>query len=482
MQEFVKTYLLLGLAFSLMTACNFDKKKESKLIEHPKKEIIVRDLDAIRQRGKLVVLTENSSSSYYLYRGQPMGYDYEMLNDFAKSEGLALEIIVMEDLNDMFDHLHSGKGDLIACNLTVTSERKDKVEFTKPLLTTRQVLVQRKPNKWYDLKASQLEDSLIRDLKELADLDIYVHEYSSFYSRLQSVQDEIGKDINIISASGNIDSEQLIRLVAEGQIPYTVADENVALLNQTYYPQLDVKMPISFEQDIAWALRPNSSELLAALNDWIGSAVGQRKLTFAHKKYFESSKDQKDRTQSEYSSLNGNGISLFDDAIKKESQRLEWDWRLLASMIYHESRFNPNARSWAGAFGLMQLMPNTAERFGIDSTASSSANIKAGVSYLKYLEKFWEKRVPDRNERLKFILASYNVGPGHVLDAQKIATYLNKNPQIWENNVADCLLLKSQSEYFTLDVVKHGYCRGEEAYKYVKRIMNTYQHYQTMES
>jgi membrane-bound lytic murein transglycosylase F len=482
MQEFVKTYLLLGLAFSLITACNLQEAKDAKHIEPPKKEIIVRDLDAIRQRGKLVVLTENSSSSYYLYRGQPMGYDFELLNDFAKSENLALEIMVMEDMNDMFEHLHSGVGDLIACNLTVTSERKDKVAFTEALLTTRQVLVQRKPNQWYSLKEAQVEDSLIRDLKGLANQDIYVHEYSSFYSRLQSVQDEIGQDINIITASGNIDSEQLIRLVAEGQIPYTVADENVGQLNQTYYPQIDVKTPISFEQEIAWAVRPNSEDLLLALNEWITSAPGQRKLTFAHKKYFESIKDQKARTQSEYSSLSGQGISLFDADIKKESLRLEWDWKLLASMIYHESRFNPNARSWAGAFGLMQLMPNTAERFGIDSTATSAANIKAGVSYLKYLEKFWEKRVPDRNERLKFILASYNVGPGHVLDAQKIATYLNKNPQIWENNVADCLLLKSQSEYFTLDVVKHGYCRGEEAYKYVKRIMSTYQHYQTMKS
>lgn len=441
---------------------------------------IVRDLDGIRQRGKLVVLTENSSVSYYLYRGQPMGYDYELLNSFSKHLGVQLEIVVIPNMNEMFSMLEKGEGDLIACNLTETSERKEFVAFTEPLMETRQVLVQRKPENWWKLSKEQLSDSLVDNWDELSKPEIYVHEYSSFHSRLTEI-DTAQSRLNLIRASGSVDSEKLIRLVAAGEIECTVADENMAQLNQTFYPNLDVKMAISDAQNIAWAVRPSSTQLLNELNQWILQPKTQRKIHYAHQKYFEAKKDQKQRVQSSFSSFSGDRISNFDKRIQLQSERISWDWKLLAAMIHQESRFNPEARSWAGAFGLMQMMPATAARFGIDSTQVAETNIDAGVSYIKYLDRMWEKRVSDPEERKKFVLASYNVGPGHVMDAQRIASYLNKDSSRWDNNVADCLLLKSQKAYFSLEVVKHGYCRGEETFKYVSEVLNQYQHYQTLE-
>jgi membrane-bound lytic murein transglycosylase F len=156
---------------------------------------------------------------------------------------------------------------------------------------------------------------------------------------------------------------------------------------------------------------------------------------------------------------------------------IEWDWRLLAALIYQESRFNPHAKSWAGAFGLMQLMPQTAQRFGIDTTHVEVENLEAGAKYIQFLERFWEKRIEDADERRKFVLASYNVGPGHVLDAQKIARKMALDPDVWDNNVADCLLLKSQPRYYQMEGVEHGYCRGEQPFAYVKHIYSHYEHF-----
>lgn len=439
------------------------------------------DLPEIRKRGKLVLLTENSSTSYYLYRGQGMGFDYELVRAFARDQNLELEVRILEDLNDMFDLLRKGKGDLIACNLAVRAERDELANFTTPLTETRQVLVQRKPEKWHLLSAEALDDTLVRSWNELEGREIYVHEYSSFNQNMRRrlAADSVG--VELIEASGNIDTEQLIRLVAEEQIDLTVADENVALLNQTYYPELDIAYAVSEEEPIAWAVRKDADSLLVALNQWIEEKGTRRRIAYSYKKYFEASKDQHARVKSPFSSLSGKGISEFDPVIQRYSGKIEWDWKLLAAMIYQESRFNPEARSWAGAFGLMQLMPQTAKRFGIDTTDTREQNIRAGVDYIKYLDNFWRNRIHDPQERIKFILASYNVGPGHVQDAQRIAQYLGKNPYIWDNNVAEGLLLKSDQTYLALEGVKYGYCRGKEPYEYVKKVMIQYTMYQTID-
>lgn len=444
------------------------------------RDTLVLDLPQIKERGKLVLLTENSSISYFLYRGQAMGFDYELVKDFARSQNLELEVRVMEDLNDMFDLLNKGKGDLIACNLNHTLARESIVDFSNPLTETQQVIVQRKPESWRQMPQQQLEDTLVRSLEELNGHEIYVHEYSSFFEQLKTIgAKEYGAEV--IEASGNIDSEQLIRLVAEGQIDMTLADENMALLNATYFPELDVEFSVSEMQPISWAVRKGADSLRIAINEWMAERGTKRRIAYTGQKYFKAKKDQYARVNSPFSSLSGKKISEFDPIIQQYSGDLRWDWKLLAAMIYQESRFNPEARSWAGAFGLMQLMPKTAERFGIDTTQTRTENIRAGVAYLKYLDNFWRNRIHDPQERVKFILASYNVGPGHVQDAQRIAQHLGKNPYVWDKNVEDCLLLKSEQKYLALEGVRHGYCRGKEPYKYVRNILNVYAMYQTLE-
>lgn len=437
------------------------------------------DLDDILERGKLVVLTENSSTSFFIYRGQPMGFEYEVLSEFAEYLGVELEIKIVDNMDSVFNQLNRGEADLIACNLTITKERSKIVNFTTPYLLTKQVLVQRKPDYWDRMPNSELEEFMVSNTIELIDREVHVRENSSFYERLINLSNEIGGQINIISTPGEYDTESLIAMVAEGEIQYTVADENVAMINQTYYENLDVSCAISFPQQIAWAVRKSSPDLLKEMDKWLDQQVGGSTFNTIYNRYFREQKAQKDRFNSSYSTIGGEGhISEYDSIIKVYCEQINWDWRLVASLIYQESRFNPDAVSWAGAFGLMQLMPGTAERYGIDASATPEQNLYAGIHKLYRLDEYWKDIIEDPSERVKFILASYNAGVGHVNDARRLATKYGKSEFIWDNNVAEYLLLKSKAQYYMDEVVQYGYCRGAEPYNYVKEILTRYDYYQ----
>ncbi len=439
------------------------------------------DLPQIQKRKKLIALIDNSTTSYFIYKGEPMGYEYELLQSFAKNINAELKIVVVKDMNEIFNQLRKGKVDIVCANLTVTEERIMKVNFTEPLIYTRQVLVQRKPNGWQKMNEDKLNEHLVRSTIDLSGKKIYVRKESSFYSRLVNLQDEIASKIDISEVPGDITTEELIAMVANGKIPYTIADENVAMVNQIYFPQIDIKTAISFPQKIAWAVNKNAPLLLASLNTWIEDQKTTSAYVVLYNKYFKNPKGAGQRIESKFSSIGGNRISPYDDMIIAYSRELGWDWRLLASMIYQESRFNPNAESWAGACGLMQMIPSTAEIYGMDTCGTTPIqSIDAGTRYLIKLDKYWSKIITNKDERIKFVLASYNVGLGHVIDARNLALKYGKNPDVWYSNVEKLILLKSKSLYYNDPVVKCGYCRGEEPFKYVREIMSRYEHYKNI--
>lgn len=439
------------------------------------------DLDKIKKRGKIVVLTDNNSTNYFVYRAEPMGFEFELLYAFAKENGLELEMEVTKDMNKIMDQLNRSEVDLIAANLTVTKDRSEKVNFTEPLLYTRQVLIQRKPDGYEKESENKIEASLVRNLTDLIGKKVYVRKESSFYARLQNLSDEIGGKIDVAEVSGDNDTEELIVKVANGEIDYTVADENVALINQTYYPNIDIKTAVSLPQRIAWAVRKNSPILLNELNTWIKKKINTAEYANIFNKYYRNPKAAGQRIESEYFSMTGNRISVYDELIKKYSKKIEWDWRLLASMVCQESRFDPSAQSWMGAYGLMQIIPSTSMRYGIDSiSATPEQSLNAGTSYIRRLDNYWKDYIDDKDERIKFVLASYNVGLGHVIDARTLTVKYNRKPYLWDNHVAYFLLQKSRPNFYNDAVVKFGYCRGQQPYNYVRDILKRYEHYKNL--
>lgn len=446
--------------------------KQAKLKEH------IDDFPDILKRKKLVAVTGNNSISYFVYRGRPMGFHYDLLKEFAGEYDLELEIMMSSEVDEMISLLEEGACDIIADGLTVTRARSRILDFTMPITTTRQVLVQRKPEGWRKMSKRQLEDSLIRNQLDIGSKTVYVQSNSSFLTRLGSLSDEIGDTI-YVKEIDSLEAEGIIELVAEGIVDYTVADAQVAMVLQTYYPQLDVATDVSYPQNLAWAVKPGADSLQIALNDWLASFRTTRKFRYLYKKYFE---DQRliNSHGSEMHSRRGGRISPYDRTIKKIAEEYDWDWRLLASLVYQESRFNINARAWTGAFGLMQIMPNTAERFGVTPASPAEAQIRAGMQFLEWLDKQLPLDIVDRQERIKFMMAAYNCGLGHILDARRLAEKYNKDPNTWTGHTEIYMKKKSESKYYRDPVVKHGYARGSETYYFVRDIMERYEHYKNV--
>lgn len=438
------------------------------------------DLTQIKKRGKIIALTDNSSTSFYIYKGDSLGYEYEQLQLFAKEIGVELQMVIAKNMDTIFNQLNGCEVDIIAANLTVTKERSELVDFSAPLLLAQQVLVQRKPEGWENMSGKERDEKLIRNTVDLSGKNVFVRKGSSFYARLKSLSEEIGEKINIIEAPGEVNTEQLISMVANGQIDYTIADENVALNNQTYFSNIDVETPISFPQKIAWAIRKNSPELLKALNTWIETRKTSKENTELYAKYFKKKKSHGSGTVKHTTYANGM-ISEYDELIKMYSKKIDWEWQLLASLIYQESHFSPTARSWAGANGFMQLIPATAKHYGLDTIdATAEQSLKAGTSFIVDLDRYWKKYVPDKQERIKFVLASYNAGLGHVIDARNLAGKYGKKQNVWTSNVENMILQKSNPLIYNDPIVKCGYCRGQETYLYVKEIIKRYHYYKTL--
>ncbi len=466
-------YLSSALVVALLLADCSPQSNSKDFSQEPEVQV---DLGQIKERGFLQAIVDNNSISYFIYRGQPMGYEYELLQNLTRYLNLKLKIKVISGIEQSIDLLNKGEGDLIAFPLTITPERTNYFSFTEPQFNTRQVLVQKKPANWRRMPPKQLERTMIRKTAELVGKEVHVMKESSFKRHLDSLSKGFAERIIIHEDSASAETESLIKKVAMGEIQYTVTDQTIAMVNAIYYPNLDINTELSAPQQIAWAVRKNSPDLMIAVNQWMKELKRSGKFRVLFNKYFNNPRSSQIRITSDYSSFGGNKLSPYDEQIKREAKILGWDWRLLASVVYQESNFQPDASSWAGAVGLMQLMPGTAEQFGAADRTNPYQSLRAGVRYLKYLDKLWSKYITDKNERLKFVLSSYNAGLSHIVDARHLARKYGKDPSKWEN-VEVYLKQKSNPKYYRDPVVVAGYCKCEEPVNYVRDVLNRYEEY-----
>ncbi|CAN5389352.1 transporter substrate-binding domain-containing protein [soil metagenome] len=468
-----RVFLSFALALALLMV---DCSPQSKSIEFTQEPEVQMDLEQIRERGFLQAIVDNNSISYFIYRGQPMGFEYELLQSLTRHLNIKLKIKVLSGVEKSIDLLNKGEGDIIAFPLTITPERTNYVSFTNPQFNTYEVLVQKKPANWRRMPPSYLEKNLVRSVSGLVGKEVYVMNESSFKGHLDSLSKGVGGAILIKEDSASAETESLIQKVAKGEMQYTVTDQTIGMVNAIYYPNLDINTVLSAPQRIAWAARKNSPHLMDAINQWMTDMKRKGKFQILYNKYFNSPRSSQRRITSDYSSVAGNKLSPYDEVIKREALALGWDWRLLASVVYQESNFQADAASWAGAVGLMQLMPSTAEQFGVVDRTNPYQSLKAGARYLKYLDKLWAKYIPDKNERLKFVLSSYNAGLAHIIDARALARKYGKDPGIWAN-VEFYLKQKSNPKYYRDPLVVSGYCKCEEPVNFVRDILTRYEEY-----
>ena len=226
---------------------------------------------------------------------------------------------------------------------------------------------------------------------------------------------------------------------------------------------------------VSWAVQQKNTELADTLDRWFNpQLVAEVKKEEA---FLLSARSVKRRVFSPMLNRKGGVISHYDKFFMTYAPMARWDWRLMAAQCYQESTFDPKARSWAGACGLMQIMPGTADHLGLprNKMYDPEANIAAAGKYLQELSGYFND-IRDRKERVNFVLASYNGGYHHIRDAMALAQKHGRNPQRWRE-VSEFVLKLRQPEYYRDPIVRHGYMRGNETVDYVEKIQLRYDQY-----
>lgn len=431
----------------------------------------VYDFEQIKEAKKLTAITVSSSTSYFMYKDEPMGYEYDLIKDFCDNHGLNLEIKVAENTPRLIEMLLNHEGDIVITPIAVQNSLKDSLIYCGQEYISHQVLIQR----------NDVKDSLITDVTQLIGKNIFVKPDTKYYQRLLNLNTELGGGILINDVEKDtITVEDLIEMVSLHHIDYTIAEDYIAKLNKTYYNNIDISLAVSFEQRSSWVVRKDEPLLAQAINEWF--ADNSKKQTFASaiKKYFELSKKNIDET-SEPTIAKVGDLSPYDAIFKKYEKVSGYDWYLLAAICYQESRFRNNLTSWAGATGLMGLMPRTARSLGVadDQLNDPDSNIMAGANLIKRLNAIFTK-IKDPHQKIKFVLASYNAGNGHVSDAQALARKYGDDPYIWDDSVEKYIALKSNPEYYNDSVCRNGYLRSQEVLAYVGDVLTNWEKFRNL--
>jgi len=458
--------VMMAILIAIIFACN---RKSDTLLQQPSKV----DLEEIVARNSLIVATSNNSSDYFLYKGEPLGFQLEMFEELGNYLGLKLDVMVVNDPAENLALLQSGKCDMVANSWNLAANNSDIIQTSVPLLNSDLVLVQRNP----EILNLYTNKAIVKNIGELKGKTIYVPILSVQAELMHQITDEVG-NIQVVELP-QYTQETLVELVAKGDLDYTICNSILAETFKNRYPALDFNTVVKKAEPVAWKFRKSSPKLVEKVNDWLSNFKKSTRYTLLLEKYFNQ-QNKWAVAASRYQAIKENYISSYDSIIKKYSLQISWDWRLLASLIYQESRFQPKVISQRGAYGLMQLMPATRDFFGMNNNASPEQQIRIGVKYIKFLDKEFTDRIPDPIERVKFILASYNIGPGHIIDAQKLAEKMGKDPQKWFHNVDSCLLSKSKPENYRDPDIQFGYRKGIETYNFVQEVLNRYNHYKNV--
>ncbi len=412
-------------------------------------------LKEIQKRGTIRMITANMATTYYIYRDAPMGFEYDLAKAFADHLGVALEVIV-PDWDTMFEQLDAGQGDFIAAGITITESRDRIVLFSDPYMSVQQKFIHHK------LKFN------IKNIGELAGRTVHVRKGTSYQERLEEIK-ALGIDVHI-QLHDDVATEELIKMVAKKQIKYTIADSNIVLLNRRYYPDIKIGLAIQEKEYLAWAVKKKNKALRDRINEFLEMAEETGLLGKLYEKYYGNVEIFDYFDLKKFHERIKTRLPQYKPIIKTESKKYGFDWRLIAAVVYQESHFNARAQSETGVRGLMQVTQTTAKQMGIENRLNPKQSVKAGVKFLNMMLKRFDD-ISDPQQKKRFALAAYNVGYGHVRDAQQLAGQKGMDINKW-TSLKKTLPLLSKQEYYTQ--TRHGYARGQEPVHYVERIFTYY--------
>lgn len=412
-------------------------------------------LQCIQKRGIITVLTTNNANTYYIYKEKPMGFEYDLARAFADYLGVKLAVVT-PGWSRLLDSLNNRQGDFIAAGMTRTHEREKIACFSNSYLPVQQKIIIHKTNR------------TITGPNDLNGKIIHIREGTSYQQRLEQLQ--AGGIEPIMVLHKDIATEELIQKVAEKKIAVTVADSNIAFLNRRYYPDVKIAFPIEKEQHLGWAVRRGDKRLLNKINNFFKQIKQDGTYDKIYNRYYSAVDtfdyvDLKTFHERIYTRL-----PAYRSIIQQQAEKYGFDWRLIAAVIYQESHFDPLARSHTEVRGIMQLTQTTAKEMGVTNRFDPLQSIRGGVKYLSKMRGHFDN-IEDPHTRLLFGLASYNIGYGHVRDAQQIAREMGMDPTNWASLKKTLPLLRNRKYY---QHTSHGYARGTEPVRYVERILTYY--------
>lgn len=495
-------FLLVGIAIAIATAI---------FLWHRTRQATARELQAeqLRLPDTLRVVTLSGATTFFIYRDEPMGYQYELVRLFAQSHKLPVKLYVTHSMEEAEAMVEQGRVDLCITPQAMTHSAKERLRFAGPETMTGLVLVQRR---------AKAGDSIpyIQDVAALLGKELTVMAGSRAEERIKRLEEQLGGKILMREITADtISTEDLIAQVASREINYTIADADLAKLSKTYYPQLDISLEVGFAQRLRWFVSRKAIGLADALDKWAKDIPEDRGFHEIYKRYFELSKSDdgeeapllnppkkedipaygtqpahpsppsttekqlKETATHEPTPSGGYGISRFDKLFEKEARRIGWPWQVLASIAYQESNFRPEVVGWSGARGLMGIMPRTGKIYGasVKQLLDPAVSVRVAVDCLKSIDALFQKQLTDPEERIKVTLAAYNAGPAHLQDAIRLAEKYGYSSTRWEGGIETALRLKSEAKYYNDPVCRAGYLRGKGVARYVDEVISRYHGY-----
>jgi len=446
--------ILLLLLLTLLACNQKDSKKETLVNQTSQENSFSEDT--------LHVATLHGPSSYFIFGDEILGEDAELIQDYAAYIEKPVKFHICKSESEMIAKLDDGQVDLIAAKIFQTNNLREKYAFVLQYNLENPVLVQ------------QTDFNTITEVSELKGKKVHVIKGSVNELRLTNLNKEIGGGIEIIALNDSITDDKLIEKVIKKEIDYAVTYQKLAQMYKEINRKLNNRVAIGFTQKSGWLTGKDNAELVKSITEWENLPETELLFSVLKEKYlYRNAYFTKVKVR-----IPKGSISPYDQYFKRYAAEILWDWRILASIAFHESGFDTARVSYRGASGLMQLMPRTAANFGLrrSNIFNAEKNIEAGVQYIKSLNLLF-RQIENKDERIKFILASYNSGPAHILDARALARKYGKNPDIWFEHVEYYLSRKNEPEIYRDDVVKYGSFRAGTTIRYVKNILNTYHKY-----
>lgn len=427
------------------------------------------DFPELVDRGYLNAIVEHNSMSFFVHNGRLMGLQYDLLNYISKSWNLKINQIVVNDLSEALSLVAFDTIDILTSEITILPNRYPCLEFSIPLYKTKMVLV------LYDSAnpSSKIKNFSELNIESLQNKSIAVPSMSIFINYLNKLKDSLKINFSIMELSE--EPESILDSVMNKKIYATVMDEKILIVNtpllhntSSYYlpyPSFDIGWAFSCHQPI---LRDSINQLLLYLKK---NGI----LNFLLNKYQKPIYINQSNQLTAHSKRTKK-LTPYDKILKKYGKEYGIDWRLVAALIYNESKFNVNAISSKGAFGIIQIMPETADIYGITAQSSIDEQIKISFKILDNYKITLKRFFKNEKDLYKAMIASYNLGLGHILDAINLAIKYDGEIYNWDQ-VSKWLLNKAQKKYYSDPIVRNGYCNGRLTVYFVNIVFDTYENY-----